>query len=684
MKFRGGKSFGAVFALLAAAGLLFGAVFTLPRELRAEAAGAVAAVQNGADDPTGRAEFSTLSAALEKWTAGKCLVLLQNCSTQNTIEIPAEEERELLLGKNTLALKAGGEGSVLSVNGTLVLSSEEGGMITGGDAQRGGGIDIGAKGTLDLSGGVKIENNRAKEGGGIYCGGKLILSGAVKVLGNFGAGGKDDNIFLTHRNLITLRDFKGQVGVGVASEEEMFAQGFGEGDLIPDDKNYMAEQRAEGYFLVPAPLAFVQAEYLGEGKIFPKTQLETLKKGIMLSGVNANGAPYEGEIGPYTLSAPEDVLKIGKNEITLTTESGIATTFTVEVVKPALVSLSAAFSRSGKIYADSPLEEICPYLTVTGTYEDGLSREIHPTAEETARACGEDYIDEFYTLSGDLKAREGDTAKVKVLCGEIEIEAEIKISRRYLDVSSFSAQEVSMMRGDTPEGGAFAFLPGFQEKFEGVVPEPKIGGEAFAFSELPSGVYAVEISFRLENERDFELSDGTVQTRLLVYSEYFEGKSGDVMFRVLCEGGISPEWDFTLTDSTQEEKTDPGDGLKIERSFLLTFFPGQSGTKAKNFQVRLFLPDSLLDEELTLLCTGEGEALKEIAFTRKGDTSEGTLRSYLEFEAEDLLEVRLIFASDSHVTLYVILAVCFGVLCAAGAGVLVWYFVRKKKLKLRE
>ncbi len=665
---------------LAAAGTpaLSGAVSALAAD------GAAAAVQNGAEDASGRTEYQTLEQAIKAWTDGKCLVLLADCAAEKTVAVAQGESKSISLDGHTLSLAAGKKGSVLSADGTLTLfSRQEGGKITGGNAEQGGGIDIGAKGSVHLSGDVGIENNKADEGGGIYCGGTLSLAGAVTVEGNTNGNGEADNLFLTNHNFIKTSDFTGRAGVGVVSKEEKFAEGTGDGKFVPDDQNYIAERRGDGWYLALAPLAAVRAEYLSERKIFPTSDLETLKEGIVLSGTNVNGAPYSGEIGSYVLSAPEGGLKIGENEISLTTESGISTTFPVTVEKPSLLSLSATFSRGATVYADTPLDALPSQLTVTGTFDDGRSREICQTSEETAKKCGEDYIDEFYTLSGDLSEREGDLAFVTVSCGELSARAGVQISRRYIDVTAFTAQEVSIMQGESPALGVYAFLPDWKDKPE-IIPEPKIDGKAIDFAALPFGVYSVEISFLLQNERDYELSEGTIKTRLLVYSDRFEGKTGDLSFTVFCEGGISPEWDFSLTDTTAESKTDPGDGLNVERAFTLTFFPGPGGAEEKNFSVRMYLPDSLLDEDLTLLRAAKDGSLREVSFERKGETDGETLRRYIEFEAGDLLEARFLFASDSHATLYLILAICFGVLCAAGAGVLVWYFVRKRKLRLRE
>lgn len=646
---------------------------------------AVAAVQTDASGGTERTEYGSLGEALANWTDGTRLILLADCVADATVSVPLKEEKIFDLCGHTVSLREEGNGSVFSVEGSLTVTSQEaGGAVKGGNAQSGGGIYIGIQGNVLLEGNVEISSNTAQSGGGIFCGGELILSGNTVVEGNFGIDGADDDISLTRNNYIKMRDFTGRAGVVVAMMEDKFAEGTGDGTFFSDDKNYSVEKRGNKQFLISAPLASVHAEYASDRTVFPTSDLEILKSGITLSGTNVNGAPFQGEIGAYTLSTPSGRLFVGENEITLTTQDGFSATFSVMVTKPSLLSVTASFTGKEPVYSDMPLSSLVAQIIVTGRYNDGISRAIYSTGEETMRACGEEYIDDYFTLSGDLTDRKGDKATIMVHCGGQTVSVLVEISRHYVDVTMFTPREVSILEGQTVPLGAYIFLPDWIDALgSNIVPEPKIDGNSFDFAALPAGIYSVEISFRLLNERDMQLSDGTVKTRLLVYAPKFEGRTGEIAYTVSCEGGISPEWNFTLTDATADTKVALSDGLQVEKAYMLTFFPGPGGASQRDFLVRIYLPEALSKTGFTLFCMGKDGAARQLSF-EDGTEEEpgGAARRYVQFETDELLETCFIFASDNHVSLYVVLSICFGALCFVGAGVLVWYFIRKKKLKI--
>lgn len=672
-------------------GLLLGClpfVFAKPYSvLAADPVAEVKATADGSDST----KYTAFSEALKAWGDGKTLVLLSDCTANETIFIPQEEKRTLSLNGHTLALKAGQKGSVLSVNGTLLVlgEGESEGKIKGGNAELGGGIYV-RSGNATLRGNIFVTENTAGEGGGVYSSGVLTLEGGVRVEGNQNTDGEDDNIFLSNLNFIKTNDFTGRAGVGVLSGEERFAEGSGSGEFFSDDKDYSVKRENESWFLIQAPLLSISAEYQGDETVYPTSSLDILKEGLNIVGTNVNGVPFKGEIGEYRLSTPSGKLFVGVNEITVTLEeSGISGVFSVNVIKPSLVSLSAEFLRGDPVYADMPLISLMSRVAVTGEYDDGIKRTILQSSDATVRENGEEYIDDYFVLSGDLTQREGNFATLSVISAGLSVNIQVEVSRRYVDVTMFTPRELSIMEGDRVQAGAYAFLPDWKDVLgDEIVPEGKIDGKPFDFAALSFGVYSVEISFSLKNERDYELSGGTVKTRLLVYAERFEGKTGDLAFSVTCDGGISPEWDFSLTDQTQSDKTELHDGLQAERVFTLTFFPGQSGAAEQDFTVRIYLADSLLDAEPALLRVKEDGTTQRMEYSVKGEAvaeGDGTvLRRFLEFEAGDLLEARFIVASDSHANLYVILSICFGVLCVVGAGVLVFYFIRKKKLRFKK
>ena len=105
----------------------------------------------------------------------------QNIEMVNNLTVP--NGAVVTLDLNGCTLKGNGNGSVISVEGTLILkdTSESGnGMVTGGNAEHGGGIYVGAEGSVTMNGGKISENKASNWGGGVYIKdrkGSFILNG---------------------------------------------------------------------------------------------------------------------------------------------------------------------------------------------------------------------------------------------------------------------------------------------------------------------------------------------------------------------------------------------------------------------------------------------------------------------------------------------------------------------------
>lgn len=109
-----------------------------------------------------------------KW-AGE--VEVGGCTIDQTLVVDKAVTLDLVGG----TLRMTGQGSVIKVTstGTLTLvDSVGGGMITGGNAEDGGGIYV-DKGKVIMKGGKICQNNASKHGGGVYLtnGGKFELQG---------------------------------------------------------------------------------------------------------------------------------------------------------------------------------------------------------------------------------------------------------------------------------------------------------------------------------------------------------------------------------------------------------------------------------------------------------------------------------------------------------------------------
>ena len=67
--------------------------------------------------------------------------------------------------------------------------------------------------------------------------------------------------------------------------------------------------------------------------------------------------------------------------------------------------------------------------------------------------------------------------------------------------------------------------------------------------------------------------------------------------------------------------------------------------------------------------------LYEVSFTREGNE--------ISFEASDFAYTRYAIAANSDFGSYVVMTLCFGGVCIVGAGVLLWYFIVKRKMKIK-
>jgi len=124
----------------------------------------------GAASPPEPVEVRTADELQSNITAGNSVKLMADINITSTLKI----SRSLTLDLNGCTLRMTGTGSVLKVSGRATLtiqdSSAEGtGTITGGNAEDGdgGGVDVEAYATLEMTGGC-ITGCRAEDGGGVY------------------------------------------------------------------------------------------------------------------------------------------------------------------------------------------------------------------------------------------------------------------------------------------------------------------------------------------------------------------------------------------------------------------------------------------------------------------------------------------------------------------------------------
>lgn len=123
---------------------------------------------------------------------------LSDSITFTTANLTIPAGNEVTIDLNGYTLTGNGSGSVITVNGTLTIKdSGSSGSITGGVAQSGGGLYVGATGTVNLTGGT-ITGNAATSttstdgGSGVYIaeGGSMTMTGGA-VSGNNGSAEAD-------------------------------------------------------------------------------------------------------------------------------------------------------------------------------------------------------------------------------------------------------------------------------------------------------------------------------------------------------------------------------------------------------------------------------------------------------------------------------------------------------------
>lgn len=613
----------------------------------------------------GEREYSSFGEAFRAWGEGATLTLLSDVQTDSSLTVSGSG-MTLALGDHTLSL--GGEsGSVLKVEGGLTVT---GGKIAGGKAEQGGGIYVDSRGSLLLEDCEVSGNTATKDGGGIYVTGKLTLAGGAVVEGNTDGNGGDSNIFLSPGNKIALNGFTGRAGVTVISPEDPFAaeDENSTGVFTADDKRYVAE----GGSLILAPLASVEAVYTG-GKVFPTTDPNAIAEHVTVTGTNVNGVPYAGEISFKV----EGTLQVGTGELTVTAtgEGGESAqdTLTLQVEVPVLTAIEVKTPQyPPKVYFDSPLTALTAEggYTFKGIYDDGISRTLCPTAQETSETCCEEYIKDFYTLYGDLAQRENGNAQITVRAGDISALFSVKVSKYVVSLSAEQVKEQSV-----PEGSAFdarRFVPSLPS---GVNVLAECGGAPLDAAALSPGVYEVRLSFAVADRENYEEIAAVFLTRLTVLRLELKAE-GNEGFSVTREGGLPPAWRLNAEDVTQVLTVNLEGSLEAQAVYEITLQEkGVVVEEPGKLTVRIPLSEEFADKDVTLFLMGQDGTLIRVEAEREEDA--------LVFTADSLLHARYVVAVETASRVYLILSIVFGVACALGAAALLFYLVVKRKMTLR-
>ena len=679
----------------------------------------VASVTSGG----GTVQYPDFSSALAAWTEGSTLTLLADVSTETAeISVPCTLDlngytlegrsgRTLRVTAGTLTLtdsssRGGGElagggvrvdrgASLIFSGGYLTANSAEdgaavyvadgasfkmtGGTVTGNTASgNGGGVYLSGDASFLMEGGRIAENTASGDGGGVYAAGSVQLSGGASISGNT-AGGKTGNLYLASEKRISVNSLSGRVGVS-APEGGVFATGTASG-FFSDSSAYDVLVSGSDYSLILSPLTRVTASFVSSENVFPTTALDALKSGVQLSGVNKNGTEYPVSKIAFELSLPEGIerLTVGSNEIVLTATGdggeSAETSFSVEVVAPSLTSIETEFSQTMTVYFDSPVDTIAPGLTVTGQFNDGISRPIGRTPEETQALSGEDYITAVYTIEGSFASHENGAVTVSVQAGGALSSVEVHISKHTVDTADILVEDAVAVEskgawGVSPE----TFTPSLPA---GVLSEVSLSGGGTVGS-LPAGTYTVEIAFYVTDENNYELVGGSRTATLTVYysSLTVTSEDGTVTYTVEREGGIPLSWELLIedvTDSVAAPKLDGG--MEARQIFSVSLRDGGRIITELDepITVRIRIDGFFSNKNVTLYRLAEDGGHIAVETTREGD--------YLIFSITSV-QTQYAVAYDAGFGVYLALTIVFGVLCVGGAVLLVWYFKHKKKLDM--
>ena len=680
----------------------------------------VASVTSGG----GTVQYPDFSSALAAWTEESTLTLLTDVSTEtaeisvsctldlNGYTLEGRSGRTLRVTAGTLTLtdsssRGGGElagggvrvergASLRFSGGYLTANSAEDGaavyvadgasfMMTGGTVTEntasgnGGGVYLSGDASFSMTGGKIADNTASGDGGGVYAAGSVQLSGGASISGNT-AGGRTGNFYLASGKSILVNALTGQVGVSSA-EGGVFATGTATTGFFSDSSAYDVLVSGSTYSLVLSPLSSVSASFSSSERVFPTTALDALKSGVQLSGINENDTEYPVSKIAFELSLPKGVerLTVGSNEIVLTATGdggeSVQTIFLVNVVAPSLTSIETEFSQTMTVYFDSPVDTIAPGLTVTGQFNDGISRPIGRTPEETQALSGEDYITAVYTIEGSFASHENGAVTVSVQAGGALSSVEVHISKHTVDTADILVEDaVEVERegawGVSPE----AFTPSLPA---GVLSEVSLSGGG-TVGNLPAGTYTVEIAFYVTDENNYELVGGPRTATLTVYysSLTVTSEDGSVTYTVEREGGIPLSWELLIedvTDSVAAPKLDGG--MEARQIFSVSLRDGGRIITELDtpITVRIRIDGFFSNKNVTLYRLAEDGGHIAVETTREGD--------YLIFSITSV-QTQYAVAYDAGFGVYLALTIVFGVLCVGGAVLLVWYFKHKKKLDM--
>ena len=139
-------------------------------------------------NPNGDVEVTTWSGlqnAINNSSDGQTIVIMEDLNANGKDRILVKSGKNVTVDLNSHKVdrqrgSSSADGHVFEVKGTLtIIDTGAAGIITGGHATRGGGINIGEGGVCNIYGGTITGNRAGVDGGGIYVRGVLNMTGGT-------------------------------------------------------------------------------------------------------------------------------------------------------------------------------------------------------------------------------------------------------------------------------------------------------------------------------------------------------------------------------------------------------------------------------------------------------------------------------------------------------------------------
>ena len=358
-------------------------------------------------------------------------------NTQISTLIKAENAKSLIIegftGNSSDCLVGDGSSSVLTVGSSVPLTIKNL-KISGGNAEKGGGINIGENAVVFLGNDLIITDNTASGlGGGVYAPNGVNVEGNLVITENTDSSGKASNLYLPAgkcvnvKGALTKGSEKAKIGISTADEPSLtnkvtFTLDYGKynssvapGIYFTGDKWSVtagsctaageACLAASGGNIIIEPV-YEDIQISADKTSFAK---DTVSKVITFTakGVNSEGQQVtlpigtgEGEVSlTYSVSSHGETIPEESGSTSYyTTDTDTLTLGDVLPLGEYMVSLTAIYN--GKTYSASFMIAIEKYLALPSSYSDIESGKTYAVADSSAIKKLAEFSNAGYSFSG--------------------------------------------------------------------------------------------------------------------------------------------------------------------------------------------------------------------------------------------------------------------------------------------